>query len=170
MEEGITVADYFLAPGHMFVSVSPSLIRLVLGSCVAVCLWERNLKIGAMNHFIYPFTRNPAMATAKYGNVAVPALISMMIEYGAVPSDLVAQIFGGASPEDAPYVDIGVKNTEMARLMLEKKGINVISEDVGGTQGRKIIFDTSTGKVAIIKVPKIRMSDWFPDPDGLGTV
>jgi chemotaxis protein CheD len=168
MEDGIVEADYLLAPGHMYVAVSPTLIRLVLGSCVAVSLWERNLRIGAMNHFIYPFTKDPARATAKYGNVAVPAMISMMIEYGAAPSDLEAQIFGGATPEEAQHIGIGQKNTRIARLMLEKRGINVISEDVGGFQGRKIVFDTYSGKVAIIKVPKIRMNDWFPDPDGLG--
>jgi len=168
MEEGVVGLDYLLEPGHMYVALSPALIRLVLGSCVAVSLWERNLKIGAMNHFVYPGTKDPTKATAKYGNVAVPALVSMMIEYGADPNDMEAQIFGGASPEDAQDIDIGLRNTFVARHMLEKRGINIISEDVGGTQGRKIVFDTSSGKVAIIKVPKIRMSDWFPDPDGLG--
>ncbi len=36
----------------------------------------------------------------------------------------------------------------------------VASEDVGGKKGRKILFDTASGHVAVLKVHDLRREDW----------
>lgn len=163
----IVRAEYFLAPGHIYVGLEPAVVWLVLGSCVAVSLWERDLRFGGMCHYAYPVCRDRARATAYYGNAALPELIRMMLAEGAKVTSIEAQIMGGAHPKDYRGEDTGMENVKIAQKILERMGINVISRDVGGIQGRKIIFDTDTGNVAIIKVPKIRKDDWYPDPDGL---
>ncbi|MCD6570373.1 MAG: hypothetical protein J7L53_06695 [Deltaproteobacteria bacterium] len=69
-------------------------------------------------------------------------------------------MFGGAYPEDDPERDIGKKNIAVARYTLEKMSVRIVSEDIGGTRGRKIAFDTASGHVAALKVRRLRRTDW----------
>ena len=71
--------NYFLEPGYIFVSPQPAVISTVLGSCIAVCLYDAKRRIGGMNHFQFPATRRKDQATARYGNVALPYLIRMIL-------------------------------------------------------------------------------------------
>ncbi len=155
---------YHLQPGYIYFSSKDSAIRSVVGSCVAVCLWDKKLKQGGMNHFLYPVTKNPDEATPKYGNVATIALVQLMEEAGSQCENMVAQIVGGASPSKNAD-DIGMQNVFIARTVLEKRDINIISSDTGGNMGRKIIFDLRTGHLIVVKVHKLRASDWVRPHD-----
>ena len=157
--------DFYLEPGYVYFSRRAANVRTVLGSCVTVCLWDRRLKCGGMTHFLYPSVHEPERATAKYGNVAVLALVKMMKEAGCRNGDLVAQIFGGAYPEGSNGNSVGGENVRVAHAVLERKEVPVISQDVGGMMGRKIVFDTGTGHVAVLKVHKIRDADWLANPE-----
>ncbi len=162
-ESGVPVPEgYFLKPGYILVPEAPTIISTVLGSCVAVCLFDGNRKIGGMNHFPLPSTKKPEEATARFGNVATLTLIAMMLENGSRSQDLEAQIFGGAFYPRACPTDIGKENVEIARTVLARKRIPVVSEDVGGEKGRKIVYDTGSNEVVVIKVERIRQGDWYP--------
>ena len=41
-------------PGEYFVANEAIIIMRTLGSCVAVCLWDRKSRIGGLNHFMLP--------------------------------------------------------------------------------------------------------------------
>ncbi|PKN68175.1 MAG: hypothetical protein CVU57_00695 [Deltaproteobacteria bacterium HGW-Deltaproteobacteria-15] len=160
---GLPAAEnYFLKPGYILVPEAPTIISTVLGSCVAVCLFDCARKIGGMNHFPLPSTANPKEATARYGNVATLTLIGMMLEGGSNIKDLEAQVFGGAFKRETCPTNIGLENIKVARKILARKKIPIASEDVGGEKGRKIVYDTSSNEVAVIKVDKIRKGDWYP--------
>lgn len=158
-------SNYFLKPGYIFVSNRPTVISTVLGSCVAVCIYDRKRKVGGMNHFQLPSTNEKEASTARYGNVATLTLIGMMLNEGSKVKHMEAQIFGGAFNPRVTRMDIGRQNIRVARAILIKKGIRIVSEDVGGEKGRKIVFDTSSNEVAIMKVDKIRKGDWHPYED-----
>jgi Chemotaxis protein; stimulates methylation of MCP proteins len=49
---------------------------------------------------------------------------------------------------------VGVRNVEVARQVLNQFEIPVVARHIGGTSGRKIIFNTSTGKVKMILLNK----------------
>ena len=113
---------------------------------------------------MHPRIDHPEKATAKYGNVAINALIKMMQDAGCKLKDLQAHILGGGYFEDAPpQNNIGEANVSIARKMLTRRGIRIVSEDTGGTMGRKVIFDIGTGQLAVFKVQKIREEDWHKD-------
>jgi chemotaxis protein CheD len=115
-----------------------------------------------MNHFQLPYIQEKHRATARYGNVATSALIQMMIDDGSELKHLEAQIFGGAyNPKISPK-DIGRRNVIVARKILLKKSVPVVSEDVFGEKGRKIILDTNTNEVVVLEVGKLRKKDWYP--------
>lgn len=159
-----TTQDYFLKPGFIYLPAKPTTISTVLGSSVAVSLYDRSLKIGGMNHFLYPFADEREKATAKYGNVAVLALIRMMKANGAKHSKIQAQIFGGAHNLKFSNRNIGLDNFKTARKVLLDNRIKIVSEDIGGELGRKIVFNTSTCEIVTLKVDRLRESDWYPYP------
>jgi len=153
--------DYYLEPGHIYFTTEPSIVRTVLGSCVAVCLWDRKRHTGGMNHFVYPLVREATKATAKFGNVSTIRLVQLMDEAGCSRENIVAQIIGGATKESSDNGQMGVENARVARKVLERYGIAIVSMDVGGEMGRKVIFDVGTGEVAVLKVHKLRDADWL---------
>lgn len=153
---------YHLHPGYIYYSSEDTAIRTVVSNSVSVCLWDRQLKQGGMNHFLYPHTEVKKKSTPRFGNIATTALINTLEEGGSDKANLVAQIVGGASYTKTTN-NIGEKNISMARKILTKNDIPIISEDVGGELGRKVIFDLKTGHLLVVKVHQIRESDWVKE-------
>jgi chemotaxis protein CheD len=154
--------QYFLKPGYIFMSLEPTLIYTVLGSAVTVCLWDRKNRYGGLTHFIYPKISKPSEATAQYGNVAVLTLIKLLMADGSKKSSLEAQVFGGGDPVSFHAETLGGQNILMAKRILSLQGIPIISEDVGGSKGRKLVFKSDTNEAVVLKVDRLRQEDWFP--------
>ena len=156
--------EYFLNPGYIYVPAVPTLISTVLGSSVAVCLWDKKRVCGGMNHFLFPTTRDPAQATALYGNVSTRALVRFFLEAGSRVNHLEAQIFGGADPPDNALeaVKVGRENVAVARNTLMRSKVRIVSEDTGGSKGRKLVFNNLTNEVLVIRVDTLRQADWYP--------
>ena len=157
--------DYFLKPGFIYLPEKPTAISTVLGSSVAVTLYDKTLKMGGMNHFLYPCTENRETATARYGNIAILTLLKMMTANGARPSRIQAQVFGGAHNRKYATKNMGRDNLAAARQILKQKKIRIVSEDTGGELGRKVVFNTASCEIVTLKVDRLRQSDWYPYPE-----
>ena len=157
-----TKNNYFLQSGFIFLPEQATDISTVLGSCVAVCIYDKKRQKGGMNHFQLPSIYEPHKATARYGNIATLTLIHMLVHNGSKIKHLEAQIFWGAYNPRISRQNVGRDNIKIARKVLAKKRIRIASEDVGGEKGRKIVFNTHSGEVAVLKVDKLRQSDWHP--------
>lgn len=156
--------EYFLKPGFIYLPEKATVISTVLGSSVSVLLCDRSLKIGGINHFLFPFAGSKEEATARYGNVAVSTLIRMMKANGAKKSKMQAQIFGGAFNSEYSSKDVGRANVNVARQILMANQIKIVSQDIGGELGRKIVFNTINCEIVTLKVEQLRKSDWYPYP------
>lgn len=91
------IVDHFLFPGDIFVGVQPTRVQTILGSCVAVCLYDPALGIGGMNHFMLPMWSGQGLQSPKYGDIAMSLLIDKLLRNGSRRQNLVAKIFGGAN-------------------------------------------------------------------------
>jgi len=142
---------HYLYPATLFVSTSPVQIHTILGSCVAVCLFDHVHKIGGMNHFMLPLWNGQGLASPKYGNIAINKLVSKMLSLGCLKNNLKAKVFGGSEVlgTETNHFKIGERNIELALSMLKELSIPVISSDMGGKQGRKIKFYTLTSEVTL---------------------
>lgn len=140
---------YYLYPSNIFASREIYYITTLLGSCVAVCLYDRRQQFGGMNHFMLPFWNGNGLASPKYGNIAIAQLVQKMENLGSNRSDLVAKIFGGASvlDIDTTLFNVGERNAEQAMAELNNLGVKIIASSVKGEKARKIIFNTFTGEV-----------------------
>ena len=148
MEETQTKKTHFLLLGTIFAHGQPHVITTVLGSCVSVCLWDPVLRAGGMNHYHLPLWNGEGLPTPKYGNIAIPKLLESILALGCRKQDLKAKVFGGTGRS---ILQVGKRNIELAEEMLAEEGIPIVSFDVGGTVGRKIIFDTETGIILLKK-------------------
>lgn len=155
------INSHFLYPGTIFAEPLEYQISTVLGSCVAVCLWDHVVRRGGMNHMMLPFWNGEGLATPKYGNIAMEKLLSKMLLIGCRREHLVAKVFGGAnvSGTGLELFMIGDRNITLALHMLEEFRIPVVAKDVGGRVGRKIIMNSGTGVVLVGKGRKVVSGD-----------
>ena len=89
------VKTHFLYPSSLFASNEPHIVSTILGSCVAVCLFDATTKIGGINHYMLPFWNGQGLASPKYGNIAIERLLEKMIALGCKKSNIRAKVFGG---------------------------------------------------------------------------
>src|SRR5688572_13771956 len=92
-----TVVEYYLFPSTIFAELLPHQVKTILGSCVAVCLFDQVLNYGGINHYMLPWWNGNGMPSPKYGDIAIERLIDKMLFLGSQKKNLVAKIFGGAS-------------------------------------------------------------------------
>jgi chemotaxis protein CheD len=139
-------AQVYLHAGQLVVASEPTAVTTVLGSCVAVCLFDPAARVGGVNHFLLPH-HVERERSARFGSVAVPQLVDAVVRAGAARSALVAKVFGGASVIAVARQArrLGDENAALALRLLEEARIPVLDHDVGGTRGRKLVFVTDEG-------------------------
>lgn len=132
---------------------SPEVLETLLGSCVAIMLYDTGKRIGGMAHSVLPETRDENVRDpGKYVNTAIPALITKMTVAGARANKLVAKLAGGAAMfKTSNSMNIGAKNVEMAKKLLKQYGIPLKGEDTGGNRSRIVKFYLRDGKVEVKK-------------------
>ncbi|AIJ05774.1 chemoreceptor glutamine deamidase [Methanocaldococcus bathoardescens] len=139
--------------GGLEVARSPEVLETLLGSCVAIMLYDTGKRIGGMAHSVLPETRDENVRDpGKYVNTAIPALITKMTIAGARANKLVAKLAGGAAMfKTNNSMNIGAKNVEMAKKLLKQYGIPLKGEDTGGNRSRIVKFYLRDGKVEVKK-------------------
>lgn len=140
---------HYLIPGKLFAAAQPFAITTILGSGVALCLWDSALAIGGANHVM--LAEGPAENdnATRYANVAHPALLQRLLGLGAEIRTLEAKVFGGSLPNCSfgnEKNHMGELNVQATMLFLQMKGIRVVQNEVGGTRGRKLVFQTDDGR------------------------
>jgi chemotaxis protein CheD len=136
-------------PGQFIITSVPTLISTVLGSCVSVCLWDKERKIGAMNHYLLPGRPEDEMNNMNRGLTSIQMLIRSLVNRQVNMQNLEAKVFGGCNSLyiNNDYFRVGERNVEVAFEMLKQHNITLVAKHVGGNSGRKIVFNTDTGKV-----------------------
>ncbi|HYW37551.1 MAG TPA: chemotaxis protein CheD [Terriglobales bacterium] len=141
---------HFLYPGQVFVTRDPITISTILGSCAAVCLWDRHKKAGGMNHYLLPEGVNEGPNRLRYGNVANPELLNRVLALGCEVRHLQAKLFGGSSAFSGdPLQSLGSRNVQLAEEFLRSAGIPVVERDVSGKHGRRLAFQVLDGVTTI---------------------
>ena len=144
---------FFLHAGQLYATDAPTDIITVLGSCVSVCLYDSVKGVGGANHFMLP--GSSPTPSPRYATNAFDLLLEQLLSLGAKRNRLEAKLFGGASMlrlGTEATRDLGARNIEAARCKLDEERIPLVSEDVGGSRGRKLVFSTSDGTALLKQV------------------
>ncbi|MBN2618822.1 MAG: chemotaxis protein CheD [Spirochaetales bacterium] len=157
-------------PGEYYISSSKEIITTILGSCVAVCLYDLENNIAGMNHFMLPegslninelITKDLHLNISHisdkammYGIESMDVLIYMMQKKGAERRNLRAKIFGGGQilSNMTKKPSIGEQNIKFAKSYLNTEQITIENESVSDTYGRRIYFLTGTSSVFVKKI------------------
>ena len=144
----------------------------VVGSCVAVTLYDPVLKVGGMVHIVLPSSRHPHENSDRpsfYADTGIEALITALEKHDADPARLEACVAGGSST--LPDTDIGKRNTTAVLSIIEKKLIPLTLVETGGSRGRKMTFALETGQCRVRLVHPSQtpenpgLPDFPPDAD-----
>ena len=144
-ETGIKPSKIILWAGDLSVASTPTRLETVLGSCVAICLYDRTREISGMNHYLLP----DGGATLKHGDWSTAKLINGMKKAGCKQKNLTAKVFGGACMMGTEFSNqsIGELNIQMAKKVLGKWHIPIVVEQTGGQKGVRIILESWSGVV-----------------------
>ena len=139
-------------PGEYFVYHEDILIMTTLGSCIAACLWDRNAKVGGMNHFMLPegSGQDAASSSGRYGSFAMELLINEMMKLGATRATMEAKVFGGGQViSGMSSMNVGERNTAFVLDYLKAEHIPVVSKDVLDIYPRKVCLLPASGKAMV---------------------
>jgi chemotaxis protein CheD len=155
MSGSSSLTEVLLQQGGYFVGDSRYRVRTMLGSCVAITLWDPCRRIGAMSHFLLPHrrgrTHGDLRLDARYGDEALEMMLQGLSAAGAEPSTCEAKVFGGGNMfprahNPSPFT-VGIRNGEAACRLLMAHGIALRAEDLYGNGHRQVVFDIDSGAV-----------------------
>lgn len=141
-------------PGEYFSSDQDIIISTILGSCIAVALYDPEHRRGGLNHFMLPGELKGSSIfgdeSGRYGMFAMELLINDLIKKGSRREAFVAKVFGGGHVlHTTSNGNIPDSNIKFALEFLKTERIPILSHDVGGTQARKVLFFPRTSQVLL---------------------
>ncbi len=150
-----------LGIGELAIAHNPHVLGCVgLGSCLAIALYCPARKFGGLAHAMLPLREEfikagSAQNPAKFVDSAIDALVAALHDLGCPRGQLQAKIVGGAQmfPILAQRMDIGRRNVEAAKEKLRALNIPLVGEDTGGSSGRTMYFELTSGAVEVKFAP-----------------
>lgn len=143
-------------PGEFFATDQEVMVTTLLGSCVTVCLFDPEAKVGGMNHFLLPdgVPENDLLSSAgRYGVHAMELLINHIVKLGGRRASLRAKVFGGANVLQAmTHSHVGEENVQFVQQYLKREMIPVDAYDVLDRFPRKVNFFPTSGRVMMKKL------------------
>lgn len=147
-------AEVTIHIGGVYASREPAVIKTVLGSCIAVCLFDPDARIGGMNHFMLPAPGHGAegvVEPSRFGVHSMELLIAAVQKLGGDRRRLQAKVFGGGHVLRIAENGNGVpqQNIRFIEEFTQAEAIAVINRDLGGYLPRRLHFYTDTGKAYV---------------------
>lgn len=143
--------------GEVAASHTPVLLDTLLGSCVAVCMFDPALRAGGMNHILLSNCR-AGDTSPRCGVHAMELLINELMKLGGDRRRFVAKAFGGANVlASTKIAPIGDSNARFVRSFLAAEKIPLIAERLGGMHAVHLYFHTDTGKASVHTVDGSRL-------------
>ena len=133
-----------------------TIVTHALGSCIAVCIWDPETRIGGMLHFLLPEARinreRAARQPAAFADTGIPLLFQTAYARGLLKTRTVVSLVGGAEisrEAQNGLLDVGRRNTLAARNLLWRNGVLVRKEEVGGSRARTVSLSLEDGRVLV---------------------
>ena len=128
------------------------MMTIGLGSCIGLIMFDPNLNLGAMVHIMLPESSGRTDRPGKYADTAVPLLVHELNALGCKNWSIIAKMIGGACMFEyfGTNLNIGKRNADKVRTMLNEHNIQLAAEDIGGKVGRSVTFlPAENGKVVV---------------------
>lgn len=144
--------------GEVAASSRPLRLETVLGSCVAVCLYDPVARVGGMNHILVPSSASDCNCGPRCGIHAMELLVNALMKHGADRRRIVAKAFGAGNVLPIGRTPtVGELNAKFVREFLQTEKIPLLAERMGGDQAVRVIFHAHTGRAFVHTVDGSRL-------------
>jgi len=145
-----SVRETAVGMGQVAAGRAPQRMKAIVGSCVGVALYHARLRVGALAHVVLPESAGRAGAPGKFADTALPHMLELLERMGVPSQGLTAKLAGGANMFDSTGpLRIGDANVEAVTRELQRAGLRLVAQDVGGGKGRRLSFNCSDGMLTI---------------------
>jgi chemotaxis protein CheD len=149
----------FLKPGEICISREPAVVSTILGSCIAITMFNERLKIGGICHALLPEKRSPGSDDeSRYVDSSITYMLKQLEAMGIKRHEVEIKLLGGADVldiMDETRPSVGRQNIEKALEMMSTERLTLAFSDVGGKRGRNIRFYTHTGAVLLKRINRM---------------
>ncbi len=165
----IMINEIFVKIGEIATAKAPTILKTVLGSCVAIVLYDEINKIGGMIHIVLPKKRDEReYKEGWFADTGIPILIAKTKAKGANLNNIQGFVFGGNNAircersANEP-LKIGENNILFVRNLLKEKNIKFEEHGTLQSYGTKVSFDLSSGKSSfkLLKNETTKCSDCY---------
>ena len=136
--------------GEWAVAQDDGELRMLLGSCIGLALYDATHKVAGLAHVVLPRSQGETEVPGKFVDTAVPVLLNEMtrlVGRAVVPT---ARIVGGANMFATDVVrTIGQQNIEASEHVLGQMEIPIVGRHCGGEKGRRMTVNTTSGLITI---------------------
>ena len=148
--------------GEMQVAKAPVILKSLLGSCVAVILYDKINRVGGLAHIFLPKKsmnpKNEVHPDSRYADTAVPRLLSEVLQIGAEKRNLVAYMVGGNKVLTVKKASSGPtvaeQNIIASQEAIAKENLFMINLGVSKDTGSKVKINLSTGDIEVLEIKK----------------
>ena len=151
----------FLEAGKGILTKRPGQITTVLGSCLAITMFNKKTGTAGISHSMFPSCEavvSKEITSAdlfNYVDCSFNRMINFFNQQNVGLDDIEIKVFGGGEVLEANYENfdsIGTQNIKMFKKIINDNNVKIKAADIGGKSGRKIVFNTSNGSVFVKKL------------------
>ncbi len=132
-------------PGEVIITYS-------LGSCIGVTIYDPEVKVAGILHYMLPSSDLDKEKSAKnpymFADTGIPGLFKSAYALGAAKQRMIVSVVGGAQVLDqSGFFNIGKRNHMALRKIFFKNNVIVKHEQVGGNVDRTIRIEVNSGDI-----------------------
>jgi len=135
-----------------------TIITYALGSCIGITLYDPQIKLGSLLHIMLPETNGKETNVFKFADTGIRETLRKMAVFGGVKNRYICKIAGGAQmfalSGGGDFGNIGQRNIESVKRILQAEGIKIKSQEVGGNSARTMLLELETGTVKLRTIGK----------------
>ena len=135
-----------------------TIITYALGSCIGITFYDPAIKLGALLHIMLPEANGRESNIFKFADTGIRETLRKLSVFGGVKSRYICKIAGGAQmfavSGGGDLGNIGQRNIESVRKILQAEGIRIRNQDVGGNSARTMLLELETGTVKLRTIGK----------------
>ena len=146
----------YVMSGQMQVGHGEQVLTALLGSCVGIGMIWRSQRRCGLAHCFLPEGVEAGEQSARYVTAAVPKLLAALGVRREQYDEVDVVIAGGARMLNLRSADgaVGSRNIEAARSQLSARGLQVMFQDVGGSQGRRLSIDCDRQTFSVVRIAR----------------
>jgi chemotaxis protein CheD len=137
-------------------AAAETIVTHALGSCIAVCIWDKATIVGGLLHFLLPDSAvNPERARtqpASFANTGLPLFFQAAYALGLDKKRCRVRLVGGAEIGGlggANALNVGKRNLLAARNILWRNGLLIEAEATGGSIPRSVALYLGDGTIDV---------------------